>query len=150
TLLCETLERSEQTAASRQLGQILAAWDGRAAVDSVAYRLVRGFRHEVIRSILAALTAGVKPRPPAFQLPRLNQAEHAVWRILEERPAHLLPASYSDWDDFLLHSVDQVVAALQKQSGDITARTWGEDNAAHISHPLSQHLPKWLAKYLDM
>ena len=39
---------------------------------------------------------------------------------------------------------------MQLQTGDITARTWGEDNAAHINHPLSRHLPKWLAQFLDM
>lgn len=149
-LLIDILKRSEKTGAPEQLEQILQNWDGRAAVDSVAYRIVRSFRHAVIRSILTALTVDVRQHHPAFQLPRLNQAEHAVWRILEERPAHLLPTNYSNWDDFLLHSVDQAIATLQKQSGDITARTWGEDNAAHINHPLSQHLPKWLAQYLDM
>ncbi len=152
-LLQETLETRghfEQTGVSGQLEQILADWDGRASVDSVAYRIVRSFRHEVIRSVLTALTVDVKQRYPAFQLPQLNQVEHAVWRILEERPAHLLPANFDDWDDFLLHSIDQAAATLRKQSGDIAARTWGEDNAAHISHPLSRNLPQWLAKYLDM
>jgi len=149
-LLLDTLKYSGQTGTSRQLKQVLKNWDGRAAADSVAYRIVRGFRHEVIRAILAALTVDVRQTHPAFQPPRLNQAEHAIWRILEERPAHLLPANYSNWDDFLSHCVTQTMKALQQQPGDITARTWGEDNAAHIRHPLSRHLPKWLAHYLDM
>ena len=149
-LLVDTLKYSGQTGTFRQLEQVLKNWDGRAAADSVAYRIVRGFRHEVIRTILTALTVDVRLAHPVFQPPRLNQAEHAVWRILEERPAHLLPANYSNWDDFLSHCVTQAIEALQQQPGDITARTWGEDNAAHIRHPLSRHLPKWLAHYLDM
>jgi penicillin G amidase len=149
-LLLDTLRHSGQTETFRQLKQVLKNWDGHAAADSVAYRIVRGFRREVIRSILAALTVDVRQANPAFQPPRLNQAEHAVWRILEERPAHLLPTNYSNWDDFLSHCINQAIEALQQQPGDITARTWGEDNAAHIRHPLSRHLPKWLAHYLDM
>ncbi|MDC8444561.1 MAG: penicillin acylase family protein [Nitrosomonas sp.] len=149
-LLLDTLKYSGQTGTSRQLEQVLKNWDGRAAADSVAYRIVRGFRHEVIRAILSALTVDVRQTHPASQPPRLNQAEHAIWRILEERPAHLLPANYSNWDDFLSHCVTQTMKALQQQPGDITARTWGEDNAANIRHPLSRHLPKWLAHYLDM
>ncbi len=149
-LLLDSLKHSGPTGTSRQLEQVLKHWDGRAAADSVAYRIVRGFRHEVIRTILAALTVDVRQVHPAFQPPRLNQAEHAVWQILEERPAHLLPANYNNWDDFLSHCVTQTIESLQQQPGAITARTWGEDNAAHIRHPLSRHLPKWLAHYLDM
>ncbi|MCB1986522.1 MAG: penicillin acylase family protein [Burkholderiales bacterium] len=149
-LLLATLKQSTQTATSGQLEQVLENWDGHAAVESVAYRIVRSFRYEVIKSILTALTAEIKLRHPAFQLPQLNQAEHAIWLILEERPAHLLPANYGNWDAFLAHCANRTIAALQQQSGDITVRTWGEDNAAHINHPISQHLPKWLAKYLDM
>lgn len=150
TLLLDLLKQSKRTETTERLEQVLKDWDGRAAADSVAYRIVRGFRHEVIRAILTALTVDVRQAHPAYQLPRLNQAEHAVWRILEERPIHLLPANYNNWDDFLSHCVTQAIEALQQQPGDITARTWGEDNAAHIRHPLSRHLPKWLAHYLDM
>ena len=149
-LLLNTLKYSVPTSTTKQVQQILTDWDGRAGVDSVAYRIVRSFRQEVIKSMFTVMTADILQRHPTFQLPRLNQAEHAAWLILEEQPEHFLPANYDNWDDFLSHCVDQTIDTLQLQTGDITARTWGEDNAAHINHPLSRHLPKWLAQFLDM
>ncbi|SER52331.1 penicillin amidase [Nitrosomonas sp. Nm51] len=149
-LLMETLNHAENTALHTQVEDILKNWDGQAAVDSVAYRIVRGFRQEVIKTLLNAYTAEIKQRHPAFQLPRLNQIEHAVWRLIEQRPPHHLPQPYDDWHALIFSCLQQVIAGLHQQSGDISARTWGEKNAAHIRHPLSQHLPEWIAGWLDM
>ncbi|HNP26485.1 MAG TPA: penicillin acylase family protein [Nitrosomonas sp.] len=149
-LLVSSLKHAENTATFLQLESILKNWDGRAAVDSVAYKIIRSFRHEVINTLLNAFTAEIKLRHPDFELPRLNQVEHAIWQLIEEQPMHLLPASYGNWDALILQCIQQVIAKLQEQSSDITARTWGEVNAADIKHPLSRHLPAWIANRLDM
>ncbi|MDR4514434.1 penicillin acylase family protein [Nitrosomonas sp.] len=149
-LLMETLNHPGNSGLYTQVKNILRNWNGHAAVDSVAYRIVRGFRQEVIKTLLNAYTADVQKRHPSFQLPRLSQIEHAVWRLIEEQPLHMLPQSHDSWDELIFSCMQQVIANLQKQSDDITARTWGEKNAAHIRHPLSQHLPEWIAKWLDM
>ncbi len=134
----------------RQIEAILKDWDGLAAADSVAYRIVRNFRKEVTKTILNILTATIKERHPSFIIPRLSQVEHAIWRLIETQPAHILPANYENWSGLIKQCVQRTITHLQNQSEDITQRTWGEDNAAHIKHPLSQHLPKWLSHYLDM
>lgn len=155
-LLRDTLAQLDRTEHDQHrdtvsaLESILTNWEGRAAVDSVAYRVVHSFRQVMMKSILTALTADIKQRYPAFELPRLSQAEHAVWEILTQRPAHLLPANYASWDDFLARCAVRVGIVLQQPAGDISARTWGEFNTAQIRHPLSAHLPKWLARFLDM
>ncbi|GJL74347.1 penicillin acylase family protein [Nitrosomonas sp.] len=149
-LLISNFRHADNMTDFDQLASVLKNWDGRAAIDSVAFRIVRSFRHEVINTLLNAFTAEIKLRHPTFDLPRLNQVEHAIWQLIEERPMHLLPASYENWDALILQCFQQVIAKLQKQSSDITARTWGEINAADIKHPLSQHLPEWIANRLDM
>ncbi|PTN10725.1 penicillin acylase family protein [Nitrosomonas aestuarii] len=149
-LLTSSLEHAESTTTFHQMASVLKNWDGRAAVDSVAYKIIRSFRHEVINTLLNAFTAEIKLRHPAFELPRLSQVEHAIWQLIEERPMHLLPANYENWDALIQQCIQQVIAKLQKQSGDITTRTWGEVNAANIRHPLSQHLPAWIANQLNM
>lgn len=146
----QTNEQSRNTLPYHQLLAILEDWDGLAATDSVAYRIVRSFRHTVINTLLNAFSVEILQRHPDFELPRLNQVEHAIWQLIEERPIHLLPKSSTDWDQFLQHCIKQSIVKLQGKSEDITSYTWGKDNTAQIRHPLSQRLPGWIAKWLDM
>jgi penicillin amidase len=87
---------------------------------------------------------------PDFELPRLPQAEHAVWALLQARPAHLLPPGVADWDALLLSAADAAGGELDARPGGLAARTWGERNTSHIAHPLSGGLPSPFAHWLDM
>ncbi|SET35925.1 penicillin amidase [Nitrosomonas marina] len=149
-LLMETLNHSENTGLLAQVEDILRNWNGHASVDSVAYRIIRDFRQEAIKTLLRAFTAEIKQRHPAFQLPRLSQIEHAFWQLIEKQPPHLLPQAHDNWNEYLLSCLQRVISRLQQGADDITARTWGEENMAKIRHPLSPHLPAWIAKWLDM
>lgn len=149
-LLDEVLLANQAADWSQRMQQALRDWDGQASVQSVAYRLVRNFRHEVMRRALSGFAAKVKASQPDFLLPRLNQVEHAVWQLLEHQPLHLLPPGYPDWQDLLASSAERIAKIAQSQPGGITAYTWGKENTANIQHPLSQALPAWLAGWLDM
>lgn len=127
----------------------LTDWDGQASTDSIAYRIVRTYRHEVTKIVLNGLTAQVRQYDAAFILPRLSQAEVIVWQLIEQQPQHLLPALYKNWEE-LLYLCAQQSAEQMQQDGGITERSWGEVNAARIRHPLSQKLPLWVARWLDM
>lgn len=128
-----------------------AGTDGfRAATDSVAYRIVRAWRTEVTDAVLDGFAMVVRRTYPDFAMPRLAQAEHAVWRLLEAKPAHLLPPGHADWDALLAACAMRVGERLDAQPGGIAARTWGERNTARIRHPLSRALPGFLARWLDM
>jgi penicillin amidase len=119
-------------------------WGGRAAADSVGYRAVREFRDATVETIVDGLTAPIRAARPDFETPRLEQIEGPVWRILEERPTHLLPPTFGDWDALLHAAIDRVA------SGDPEARrTWGERNRARIQHPLARAIPA-LSPLLDM
>lgn len=149
-LLEQTLARVPAANWRSVMETALADWDGHASVNSVAYRLVRTFRQEVIGSIQEGFAAAVREHHPNFMMPRLAQIEHAVWLLLTQRPPHLLPPGYTDWDHLLATCAQRITEYMQSQPGGIAARTWGEQNTAAIQHPLSRVLPKFLAQQLDM
>lgn len=149
-LLSVTLGNGMLPAQHEALRAGLADWDGRASTTSVSYRIVRAWRGEVIATVLDGFAAAVRAQHDDFNLPRLSQAEHAVWMLIERRPPHLLPPGYEDWNALLLACADRVAERLDKQAGGIGARTWGERNTARITHPLSRALPGFIARRLDM
>lgn len=149
-LMVLELNRAPHTAARDALQKALAGWKGRASIDSVAYRVVRAWREDVIDTTLGGFAAVVRAKFPDFALPKLPQAEHAVWNLLRERPAHLVAPGYADWNALLIACADRTAASLDQQPGGIAARTWGEHNTMHIAHPVSRALPSFAARWLDM
>ncbi|TAM57434.1 MAG: penicillin acylase family protein [Rhodanobacter sp.] len=148
-LLHRTLAGSRDPAL-QQLNQLTTPWHDRAAVDSVDYRLVRAFRNQVTEAVLAPFVARVRQRYGDFAWPDQNSAEAAVWMLTQAQPAYLLDPRYRNWHALLLDAARKVVDTLGRQSGGLTARTWGEVNRARIDHPLARALPGWLGHFLDM
>lgn len=87
-------------------------WGGKAAVDSVGYRLVRDFRNQVGDTIFSALTAPCKKLDPKFHYSVLSQREGPLWAMVTQQPANLLDPEYKTWNDLLLATVDQVIEDL--------------------------------------
>jgi penicillin amidase len=148
-LLQRTLAGSDDPSL-RQLRQLTQTWKGRAAVDSVDYRLVRAFRAHVGEEVLAPFAARVKQRFGDFSWPGQNSVEAAVWSMVGTQPAHLLNPKYRNWHALLVDAAKQVADELGKQPGGLAARTWGEHNHSGIDHALSGALPGWLAHFIDM
>lgn len=149
-LLQRELERAPASALTDAMRQALTDWNGHASTGSVAYRLVRAWRGEVVDAVLDGFAAAVRRRFADFSLPKLAQSEHAVWKLVEERPAHLLPPGHADWDALLVACAERAGRTLDAQPGGIAARSWGERNTARIAHPVSRGLPAFLARFLDM
>lgn len=149
-LLIKTLQTAnDEESWVKSVQKALADWDGKASVDSTAYRIVYTYRHKVMKAILNSFAAPIKVLDDSFRMPRLSQAETVVWQLIEHQPMHLLPTEYLSWEDLLLKSAQQTVEKLQKQ-GNISERTWGMINTARIRHPLSKRLPAWISNWLDM
>jgi penicillin amidase len=129
-------------------------WGGRAAVESIGYRVVRQFRRRVREIVLGALTApcGIDAR---FHVGWMDpNVEESVWRLVVARPAHLLPSRYATWDELLQDGVRQVRREIWT-NGDtfeegLRAFTWGRYNVVRVRHPFSGLglLRRWLD--LDM
>ncbi|WP_430390784.1 penicillin acylase family protein [Dyella sp. 20L07] len=133
-----------------QLRQLTANWSGRAAPESVDYRLVREFRNKVKESVLSPFVAQVKAKHDDFSWPGMIDAEAAVWALLRDRPDNMLDPKYDNWNALLTHAAHEVVDELGKQPGGLAARSWGEYNRTAIRHPLSRALPSFLGRMLDM
>jgi penicillin amidase len=127
-----------------------AHWEGRASVDSVSYRITRGFRGKVLDAVEGALLAPARAQLGADYLPpRLPELEGVVWPMLEQRPAHLLPPGIDSWDALLAKAARELEADLASQ-GPLAQRRWGERNTASICHPVSRALPAFARRALCM
>jgi penicillin G amidase len=125
-------------------------WQGRAAPDSVSYRIVRAWRLAVHTRIADGLTAPAQVAlGEDFVMPDLPQLEGVVWPLLTDRPANLLPRRFASWDALLEDAARQVRDDLA-ETGPLEQRTWGERNTAKICHPLANALPALLKPALCM
>jgi penicillin amidase len=130
-----------------ELRRVVEAGAHRAAIDDAGYRLLRGFRLAVAERAFAAIVTGCGAPHASEFASKLRQWEGALWRILEERPMHLLDPRYSSWEEFLLAAADTAAAGCE--DGDLSRCTWGDANVVRIRHPLSRAIPL-LAGWLDM
>lgn len=129
--------------------RLVEDWGSRAAADSVGYLMVRAFHEAFERRVFEALTIEARSRNPGAALSVPRQFEEAAWRLLQERPAHLLDPRYASWDEFVLATVDETIAGLAQDCGELARCRWGERNAVTMRHPLSRAIPP-LARWLDM
>jgi penicillin amidase len=132
-----------------ELRRFVESWGARAATSSVGYRTVRAFRLTVADRVFEPLTAACRERDEDFRYLRIWQYEGPLWRLVEERPQHLLDPRYETWDQALLAAVDAMLEELTEGGTPLGDLTWGERNTVRIQHPLSRALP-WLGDFLDM
>lgn len=151
-LLLATLSSPAAASDARraELRGFVESWGGRASIDSVGYRAVRGFRSALAQQTFGGLTAAAKKADPAFEyLQHTAHYEAPLWALVTERPPHLLDSRFKTWDDALLVAADAVILDFTKDGGRIRDRTWGERNTARIQHSLSRAVPQ-LRHFLDM
>ncbi len=147
-LTAEAAAGSPLRAEARRL--VEGAWTGRAAAESVAYRVVRTFRLTAARMAFDAISGSIQGvGSDAFDFTTIRRIEGPLWRLVDERPAHLLDPAFPTWDAFLLAAIDRTLAQLTADDRPLAERTWGEANAADIVHPLAAAVP-WVSGYLSM
>jgi penicillin amidase len=129
--------------------QAVTDWGGRAAVDSVGYRLVREFRDTVESMVLAPLFADCVKADPHCDYRSLPQLEGPLWALVNQQPPNLLNPDYKDWDALFMAAVNQVDAKATEGKGGLAAYTWGARNTVRLTHPLSGAVP-FLPRFLDM
>lgn len=128
---------------------LIANWGGTAAVDSVGFRLVRGFRVAVSDRVFTPLVAKAVALDKRFRYSRIWQNEGPLWALISTEPLHMLDPKYPDWAALRTEAIGAVVAELTKDGRKLKDRTWGERNTARIQHPLSRAVPS-LSRFLDM
>ena len=150
TLMVDVVERVRARGGHDQdaAHEVLSRWSGHAAPSDSAYRLVNAFRLQVEARAFYMLTAPARRVSPDFELEIPDSFEGPLWRLMQDRPAHLLSPNYADWNAFL---EDALTASEQLPTGcaALASCTWGSVNALRVAHPLSSALP-FLAGLLDM
>jgi len=146
TLTPEAIKANPQRGELKRL--LEATWTGRASVDSVAYRVVREFRDTLEKEVFASLTGLKEEESPPFYRAR-RRFDGPLWRLVTERPAHLLDPRFASWDAQLLAVVDEELHHLQTIGPKLADRTWGERNTLRIHHPLGLAVPL-IGRWLDV
>ena len=138
---------------------VALAWTGHAGTGSAAYRAVREFRGTFEQQVFASLSGLGPGADGALSVRPSKQFEGPLWRLVEERPPHLLAPPYRSWDEPLLAAADALLASYGSTSpgtagkpaapGELARHPWGERNTVTIRHPLSRAVPL-LGRWLDM
>jgi len=150
SLMSEVIERARAQGGHdhNAAHDVLARWSGHAAPSDAAYRLVNAFRHQVEARAFYMLVAPARRLAPDFEFEIPDSFEGPLWRLMQERPAHLLSPNYPNWDAFLRDAL-QASEVLPSACADLPSCTWGTVNTLHVAHPLSSALP-FLSGLLDM
>ena len=138
-----------QRAGLADAAALVSGWSGRASVDDAGYRLVRQFERRVAERAFTMLTVEARARWPDFRWRAPQRFTEVAWRLLQERPAHLLDPRFADWEAWLADVAKDVVDDLPDECADLAGCRWGAVNRARIRHPISEAVP-FLGRFLDM
>jgi penicillin amidase len=123
----------------------LAGWDARATADSVETSFLEYTRRALFMRLLQPYLGDEVTK---YELWEPQSVYNDVWwrdkvfleNILHTRAAAWLPSGFANYDDLLMASADDAVAALQKQTGQATefGWNWGRLHALDMAHPLGR------------
>jgi penicillin amidase len=129
------------------------SWSGHASVDSVGYRIARGYMWALYELLYGGANADMaKLRDKADMAAATARWPVVVARLLDEQPAGWLPPQYASWKDLQLAAIDRTVAELSKDGKPLASATWGERNTQEIAHPIAGAAPalrRWLSAPAD-
>lgn len=129
-------ERGAQPLLARARAHV-AGWNGHADAGEPGFRILQIYYRALLGGALGPLLAPAVAADPAFVY-RWPLADEPLRRLLEERPAHLLPGGYASWQEFLAGVLYEALAALERDPGrpGIDA-PWGEVNRLNVGHVLA-------------
>jgi penicillin G amidase len=123
----------------------LAGWDARATAESGETSFVEYTRRALFVRLLQPYLGDEVTK---YELWEPQSVYNDVWwrdkvfleNVLRERPAAWLPSGFANYDDLLMASADDAVAALQKQTGQATESgwNWGRLHPLDMVHPLGR------------
>ena len=136
----------------QQLRQLIANWNGRASIDSAAFRLLRAFRQTVRDQFVEPINALIQAHDARYDYRYFKHLEAPLWTVIQQRPIHMINPRYDSWDEQLLTAVDTVISSALSSSDSLQDHTWGKQNTLAMRHPLSPFLPfrGLISRWLDM
>ncbi len=147
TLLLEELKTVTDQPRIRLREIVERDWDGKASPGSAGYRLTRMFREELSDSIIAFLLIECNEADATFDYRNVRRREGPIWKLVSERPMHLLDPEYASWDALILEAATDVVVRAEREGG--LEEPWSTWNVTTYRHQLSGSLPV-VHRWLDM
>jgi penicillin amidase len=147
TLLLEALKTVTDQPRIRLREIVERDWDGQASPGSAGYRLTRMFREEVSDAVIAFVLVECAEADPTFDYRTVRRREGPIWKLVSERPLHLLDPRYASWEELILDAALEVVARAIREGG--LEEPWSRWNVTTYRHPLSTGLPL-VGRWLDM
>jgi penicillin G amidase len=127
-----------------------SGWTGQASPDSAAYGLAHVFRDLLSERVIAFELSECYEADATFDYATVRRREGPIWKLVTEKPPHLLDPRYSTWDEMILATIDEVIAeSTRDRSGGLRDRKWSELNVTAYRHPLSAGIPL-AGRWLDM
>lgn len=119
--------------------RLLAAWDGRATVDSRAFTILVGTRAALAERVLTPYLAACRRLDPSFAY-SFRSIDRPLLAIVGSGDPALLPPGEEDggWPAFIAHCVEQADTAA-----------WGAVNQVGLTHPLTALAP-WASRLLGI
>ena len=124
-------------------------WNGRASIDSAAYRLVRSFHQKLAARALDPFFAKARDTYDGFDSSQFH-CDDALWQLVQQKPLRLLNPAHKSWEELMLAAADDVIAEVDQAGLPFKRFTWGARNTLRMQHPFSRFLPKILARLIDM
>jgi penicillin amidase len=143
------LQRALGLAGETEAAQLVAGWTGHASVGDAGYRLLRDFERRVSARAFRMLAAPALARWPDYDWRAPERFTEVAWRLLDSRPPNLLDPRFADWEAWLADVAARSVRDLPPGCANLADCRWGEFNAVHIRHPISEAVPA-LGRWLDM
>jgi penicillin amidase len=147
TLLLEALKTVTDQPRIRLREIVERDWDGQASPGSAGYRLTRMFREEVSDAVIAFVLVECTEADLTFDYRSVRRREGPIWKLVSERPMHLLDPRHASWDELILEAANEVVARAEREGG--LEEPWSRWNVTTYRHPLSAGLP-FAGRWLDM
>ena len=147
TLLLEGLKGVTDQPRIRLREIVERDWDGHASPGSAGYRLTRMFREEVSEAIIRFVLVECVEADPTFDYRSVRRREGPIWKLVSEKPMHLLDPQYASWDALILRAATEVVERAEREGG--LAEPWSRWNVTAYRHPLSSGIP-FAGRWLDM
>lgn len=143
----EALRGNPRRAEFRRL--LESSWDGHASVNSVGYRLSRGFLSALYEEFFGQIDITLQALVPGCDFDTASSRwQIVIERLLDEKPPGWVPAGRKDYREVQLAAIDRVISLLEKDGTDLGNATWGARNATQIEHPFATAVPflrRWLA-----
>lgn len=147
-ILLNTLKKYKSDEWTTAISNLVQNWDGKLTVNSAEYVFLKWYRIQLFEALIAPLAEITGKKKAAEVYDFLDGNDAILSKILTERPAHLLPTTFKDYDELLVLVAKNTGKDLAKVPQKLSAMRWGMGNVSRYDHAFAKFfspLKRWLS-----